>query len=254
MVAQPYTDLFGGVPVLSRLCPRCKQSKPLSAFYPYHSPCKVCHIAGVRMTQTKNTARNAEGVHLLAAPRRCTMCGIEKPPPQFNKRLHTTDGLDLRCRECVAKVQKAAYAEAPDKALARAAQWAQDNPERFAANQKAWGNANRDKLRAGTARRRAAEMRAEPAWLTPAHHAETQALYLFTAIFSWVEPLAVDHQYPLQGRKVCGLHTPSNLQILTRAANSRKKNKMPDPASVRPYIERPSLVIADDGTASLTWA
>jgi len=38
-------------------------------------------------------------------------------------------------------------------------------------------------------------------------------------------PHAVDHYYPLQGRRVSGLHVAANLQVLTAQANLKKHNR-----------------------------
>lgn len=36
-----------------------------------------------------------------------------------------------------------------------------------------------------------------------------------------------DHIYPINGNRVCGLHTPANLRVVTQKVNSEKSNMMP---------------------------
>ena len=73
-------------------------------------------------------------------------------------------------------------------------------------------------------RRRAAKIQATPAWLTESDLDEMRAIYSEAKRLTEETGILhhVDHIYPLRGKHVCGLHCPSNLQILTATENLRK--------------------------------
>jgi hypothetical protein len=92
-----------------------------------------------------------------------------------------------------------------------------------------WAKANPDKVAARTARRKAALLKATPAW---ANKAAIEKVYeaAATATRNTGVQYSVDHIIPLRGETVCGLHCEANLQVLTLSENSRKKNKLIDAA------------------------
>lgn len=59
--------------------------------------------------------------------------------------------------------------------------------------------------------------------VSTAERAEMTAMYEFCRIFPLYE---VDHILPVKGEQVCGLHVPSNLQVILRTDNRRKGNKV----------------------------
>jgi 5-methylcytosine-specific restriction endonuclease McrA len=68
--------------------------------------------------------------------------------------------------------------------------------------------------------------RATPAWLTKEHWDEMNALYFKAREMTKETAIRheVDHIHPLNGKTVCGLHVPWNLQILTQSENVAKSN------------------------------
>lgn len=73
--------------------------------------------------------------------------------------------------------------------------------------------------------RRASKKNATPAWADPQRIKEVyrRAERLGECLKIKVN---VDHIVPLQSEFVCGLHVPWNLQIISRAANLQKHNRV----------------------------
>lgn len=128
---------------------------------------------------------------------KCTMC--EKTWAQENKEY------------CRAQVKKSEQKNLGKK-RARINAWAKDNPHKKNANE---------------ARRRAALMNRTPAWLTVDEHWVIEEAYelaaLRTKIFGFL--WHVDHAIPLRGRRVSGLHVPTNLQVVPATVNLQKYNR-----------------------------
>jgi hypothetical protein len=100
------------------------------------------------------------------------------------------------------------------------------NTERQKQNHKEWKKNNSGKMNALNNKRRAARIQATPKWLTKEHLKQIERYYL-TA--KWIQSILgikihVDHIVPLRNDKVCGLHVPWNLQLLTYIDNARKYN------------------------------
>jgi hypothetical protein len=188
----------------------------------------------------------------------CTKCGLEKPLSEYyvrkDKNIYRRDcktcqkkrGLAYReaNREKIRAVNKARYRANPEKRLAQNKAWQKANREKYNAILKAWAKANpekrratykayreanrekiqayykanREKSRAQTAKRRAAKLKATPAWADlrkiqdfyeacpPGHH--------------------VDHYFPLISPIMCGLHVESNLRYLPAKENFSKGNRV----------------------------
>jgi hypothetical protein len=174
----------------------------------------------------------------------CATCRLEKPKSDFHKLSRSRDGLGYRCKECACKASSefkkanaekvTAYAKAyrdNHKAYfsAKAREFRERNPEW----QNEWNRNNRDRARAialktyyanpvrarkNEASRRAAKLKAIPAW---ADHQSISDVYAEARYFQ----MTVDHIVPLRSNLVCGLHVWDNLQLLSRTENLAKNNR-----------------------------
>jgi len=117
----------------------------------------------------------------------------------------------------------------PDKVRERKRRWREENADKERERCRRWCEENPNKKRASSARRRSAKLQRIPPWFSDADREYEQRLHLqaeFLTLFTGI-PHAVDHYYPLQGRRVSGLHCATNLQILPADMNGAKKNKHP---------------------------
>lgn len=92
---------------------------------------------------------------------------------------------------------------------------------------RAWREANPATVAAYAAERRAAKAQRTPPWLNDGHRAEIVKIYETARALSASTgvPHHVDHEVPLRGKKVSGLHVPWNLQCLPGWANLLKSNR-----------------------------
>jgi hypothetical protein len=173
----------------------------------------------------------------------CKKCQQAKPLSSFSKNERYADGYVNWCKECHGEASAAWYEQNKERHKLRAVEWAKANPEAAKAIQKRhkdktkerraaqfaeWQKANRPKRNAVNARRKAALLRATPAWADQDAitniYAEAMRQQEETGIRKHV-----DHIVPLQSKIVCGLHAESNLQILDGAENESKRNfRWPD--------------------------
>jgi len=144
----------------------------------------------------------------------------------------------IRNADKICAKRRASYAENSDieKAVAkiRSAEWRVKNPQHAGAKaaKTKYKLEHPEKVRAAMIKRRVAKMHRTPVWLTADDLWVMEQAYALAVLrtnlfgFSW----HVDHILPLQGKKVSGLHVPTNLQVIPWVDNIRKANTFKVPA------------------------
>jgi len=171
----------------------------------------------------------------------CTKCSVEKPVSEFYKDKKCKLGVKPGCKSCVKghkKENKEHYKKIYKKYRQKNKETIknyqkeyrkkhyQENKEYYKEYYKKYRQENKGKYSAHTARRKATKLQATPKWLTPDHHKAMQEAYAYAKECEILtgDVYHVDHIVPLQGKTVCGLHVPWNLQVLPAEMNLSKNN------------------------------
>lgn len=174
----------------------------------------------------------------------CCRCKVEKDLHEFHLRSKSKDGRAYACKQCVKKYDADRYAKL-DKARSAdiSAAWRNNNRaylteymrtwrtnNRDATNRiaKAARKRNRDRVYANNAKRRAQARNATPLWANMFFIREAYKLARLRTDMTGIN-WEVDHVVPLRNKLVCGLHSHTNIQVIPKAINLKKRHwKWPD--------------------------
>ncbi len=160
----------------------------------------------------------------------CSRCKVEKDTSFFGKHASNKDGFQFQCRECRKLTCYLSYKrtskEQIEKRNKNTQRWRNRNKEYVSQYAKEYAAANLPKRLVLQKKRECSKMKRTPAWLTEADNTHISCLYSLAAMRTKHsgEKWHVDHVIPLQGKKVSGLHVPSNLRVVTATHNLRKNN------------------------------
>ena len=210
---------------MERCCNKCGVTKLLDAFPKqkgcrngYRASCKSCMALKTQQWREADPERNK--VSLKTCKERNPDRWAEKDQARSRKY---REAHPERVRAAALVLRESG------RASANAAAYYEANRELIKARSKAWAKANPEKVRLnaliGANKRRAAKLRATPAW---ADDVKIKAIYKVCHKVCQItgRKYEVDHVIPLRGKTVCGLHVHENLRIITSTANRRKGAKL----------------------------
>jgi len=207
-------------------CSKCKIDKELSEFHKRASNkdgrttvCKVC-----RKIETSKYYQKHK-VKIIETVRKYREVNPEKIK-EINKKSYVKNAATVKAssreyyhnnQPAMRQAQSEYYAEHKDRLNARAK----------ARYEEYYYKENKADYAQRTAKRRAAILQRTPKWLTADDWKWIAWHYKHARVMGdmYGEPYQVDHTIPLQGELVSGLHTPLNLQVITRSENASKGNK-----------------------------
>jgi len=142
----------------------------------------------------------------------CSTCKEVKSTLDFHKDSSKKDGFRSTCKSCKSVVDRVYRQNNQDKVKGCQSKYYENNKELFF-------NHN--------SKRRAKSRNATPSWLSSeqkAHMKRTHKLRLLIEEATGVK-YHVDHIVPLNGKSICGLNVPWNLEVIQAKENLSKSNK-----------------------------
>lgn len=217
-------------------CLICRVHKPISEFTVDRSQpsgicrfCKPCIKAKNAASYQRNLAKRREAMRNWRQANAEKVRAAGKVWREANAEKHRENArrwYENNLERGRANVSKYAAANKDRARVAQKLRYA-TNKEKLRAENKAWCAANPHLVTAMKARRRAAKLQRTPGWLTAEDKKAIQFIYEMARVLSDATgiPRHVDHEIPLQGELVSGLHVPSNLQVITASENTSKSNR-----------------------------
>lgn len=178
----------------------------------------------------------------------CSKCKQLKQETEFYANKRMKDGLNTFCISChkADNIARKAVNRADEAFRLKEADAKQEyrerNAEKVAASLKMWRTArashvsqyskkyraeNKEHYNFLCQRRKIALLNRTPKWLTDDDMWVMEEAYILAALRSKVTGVShhVDHEIPLRGKKVSGLHVPTNLRVIPALENMQKTNK-----------------------------
>lgn len=151
----------------------------------------------------------------------CSYCNQSKEITEFYKTPKGKYGVKSRCKVCYSLFCRIWSVDNKDKKNKINRERLNNNPEakeRVLLSSRIWREKNKDYDAFRASYRRLCKRQACPSWVN-----KDDLLDIYKEAYYF--GLEVDHIVPIISDLVCGLHVPSNLQLLTKSENARKGNR-----------------------------
>lgn len=214
-------DRFEG----EKRCPKCGNSKSISSF----------HRDSRRKDGCQTKCKSCAGAHRSANADRIKAARATYYAGNREAHLKRSAANYAENTDRIRATQSAWHRENAGKVAVRKAKYRLENPEKFRGKRAGdvgylgylaqWRRLNQGKTTAASNKRRALKLRATPAW---ANFDVIREIYEVAAAATEIFeiPFEVDHIIPLNSKFVCGLHCESNLRVISKSENRKKKNSV----------------------------